>query len=114
LTDPVPQGRYFELVGVHGSRSDVADLKDEDFGPLAHGLAKAFSYLVSQGFWSFNLALMGLPDEEGSFRCQARLVPRVFFPPAFCADIHFDVLECEPMAVQAPEDVAKELAAFFG
>ena len=113
-TDPVPQGRYFEVLGIHESKADVADLADRDFVPLAQGLRRVFDYLQSQGFWSFNLALMGAPDAEAHFRCQVRLVPRAFFPPAECADIHFDVLESEPIALRAPEDAARELGAFFG
>jgi galactose-1-phosphate uridylyltransferase len=114
FTDPVPQGRYFELVGAHGARSEVTDLVDEDFRTLSRGLVQAFRYLASQGFWSFNLALMGLPDARDHFRCQVRLVPRAFFPPAGCSDIHFDVLESEPMALRSPEEAAAELRAFFG
>jgi galactose-1-phosphate uridylyltransferase len=114
VADPVPQGRYFEAVGIHSSKSDLADLADADFVPLAQGLLKIFSYLESQGLWSFNLALMGLPDAGEHFRCQVRLVPRTFFPPTGCSDVHFDVLENEPMILRSPEEVAKELEAYFG
>jgi galactose-1-phosphate uridylyltransferase len=113
IMESVPQGRYFELLAVHESKSDVIDLRDEDFEPLCTGLLRAFSYMESNGLWSFNLALMGLPDASDRFRCQARLVPRAFFPPAACADVHFDVIEAEPMLLRRPETVAGELRAFF-
>ncbi|GAB4253799.1 hypothetical protein [Deferrisoma sp.] len=112
LVDPAPQGRYFEWVAVHASKADMADLEASDWGALVPGLLTLFGYLESQGLWSFNLAAMGLPDP--SFRCQVRLVPRAFLPPASCSDIHFDVLEQEPMILRSPEDVASELRPLFG
>lgn len=114
VTDPVPEGRYFELVGVHRQKSEVCELTSEDFAPLADGLLRAFRHLASQGLWSFNAALLGLPDAKDHFRCQLRLVPRAFFPPAGCADAHFDVIEGESMCLRSPEEAAKELGAFFG
>jgi galactose-1-phosphate uridylyltransferase len=114
VMDPVPQGRYFELVGIHGAKSEVAELTNEDFEPLAASLVQAFRCLASQGFWSFNAALLGLPDAKDHFRCQLRLVPRTFFPPAGCSDVHIDVIETESLALRAPEEVAEEVRAFFG
>ncbi len=112
--DPAPQGRYFELVGVHARACDVADLEVDAYGALADGLVRTFRYLEGCGLWSFNLALMGLPAEAaGHFRVQVRLVPRAFFPPAGCSDIHFDVIEHEPMVLRSPEQSAEELRPFF-
>ncbi|MBI5445546.1 MAG: hypothetical protein HY900_30570 [Deltaproteobacteria bacterium] len=111
VAEAVPQGRYFELVGIHESRGDVADLRDEDFRPLTETLLRVFSYLDANGLWSFNLALMGIPDASRGFRCQVRLVPRTFFPPAQCADVAFEVIEAEPTALRAPGVVARELRA---
>lgn len=113
MVDPAPQGRYFELLGVHDSCAEAIELDEKDFLPLATALLRAFTYLDSNGLWSFNLALMGLPGASERFRCQVRLVPRAFFPPAQCADVHFDVLENEAMVLRRPEDVAKELRAYF-
>ena len=114
-TDPAPQGRYFELVGIHASACDLADLGERDFEGLVDGLLRTFRYLDRCGLWSFNLALMGLPAEaSGHFRVQVRLVPRAFFPPAGCSDIHFDVIEHEPMVLRSPEQSAEELREFFG
>jgi UDPglucose--hexose-1-phosphate uridylyltransferase len=113
VLDPAPHGRTFELVAVHASKADVTELRDEDFTPLSSSLVQAFAYLASNGFWSFNLAVMGMPDAEDCFRCQVRLVPRAFLPPVGCADVHFDVIEAEPMVLQSPEEVAKELRALF-
>ncbi len=113
MCDPAPQGRFFELVGVHERCWDLLDLEDEDLSALAQGLCRVMSYLESQGLWSFNLALMGLPRAGGFFRCQARIVPRAFFPPAECSDIHFDVIEHEAMVLRSPEHAAREARAFF-
>ena len=113
FVDPAPQGRFFEWVGVHRAKSDLADLDAQDYDGLIGPLLTLFRYLASQGLWSFNLALMGLPEGDRRFRCQVRLVPRAVFPPAACSDIHFDVIEHEPMVLRAPEEVAEELRAAF-
>ncbi len=115
LADPAPQGRYFELVGVHDSACDLLELDERDFDGLVEGLLRTFRYMGRCGLWSFNLALMGLPPEASEhFRVQTRLVPRAFFPPAGCSDIHFDVIEHEPMVLRSPEQSAEELREFFG
>ncbi len=113
VIDPVPRGRYFELIGVHDRAGDILDLDEKDLSGLVEGLVRAFSLVSDHGLWSFNLALMGLPDAADHFRCQVRLVPRAFLPPTDCADIHFDVIENEAMVLRPPEQVAEEARKLF-
>lgn len=109
-----PRGMAGEIAFFFEDRRSFFDLTEEDFGKLMAGLARIFRYLDGKNFVSFNLALYAATGPDDDLRVQGRLMPRFVMLPLGTSDInYFEKLHEEIICPVVPEDLCRELQAFF-
>lgn len=114
LTAFAPRSRFFEVVALHERAASFERLDPADLLPLAEGLTRAFGFLDSLGFWSFNLVVFGAEeDDPEGFRLQLRVTPRLVVLPAGMNDMSFVVYQGEFLAFYRPEAIAAALRPRF-
>ena len=95
----------------------VFDLNEADIEDFSEGLLRLFKYFDSKSIYSFNMVLYFAPvgQAEQFFSLHARIIPRTYLNTLWKpSDVNFlQILLQEPFSVEAPEQLSKELAAYW-
>jgi galactose-1-phosphate uridylyltransferase len=109
-----PHGVLGEILIVFQERSDLGNVTSRDWEELGRGMTKIFRFFKAKHIDSFNFSLFSGGKAEADTRVFGRLCPRAVMPPWNTSDVnYFEKLHGEVICVVSPEDLNKELKAFF-
>lgn len=93
----------------------LEDFTGANIEELAEGLQRVFSYFGQAGVFSFNATLFLGPGGQRFFPVHLRILPRTFLNIRdHATDMNFfQVMLQEPVCVVWPEDLCREVKAFF-
>jgi UDPglucose--hexose-1-phosphate uridylyltransferase len=115
LASFAPQGNR-EFMAIVRGRSSITDMDKGCLKALSEGLLAILKFYQAQGVKSFNLASFSGPALEGSrsFLLSFKILSRPLPQPFYVSDAGFmERLQGETIVDTKPEDLAKELKAFF-
>ena len=109
-----PKGMMFDVMGIFIGKLSLLELSSSDFLDFARGLQKIFLYLGKNNLTSFNLTIFSGLSEKNYFWTHARFIPRFTIPPVDTSDVSFTgLLHDESLTIMKPEDVCREMKAYF-
>lgn len=109
-----PRGVLGEIIILFFQRKTIGDLSLEDWGGLAEGLLRIFSYMKDRGIESFNLSIFSGNTGDTQSWVYGRFCPRLLLPPWGTSDInYFEKLHGEVICIASPEELCEEMRAYF-
>ncbi len=109
-----PKGMAGEVDFYFKEKTSFFDLTEANFAELLSGLARVFAHLYVNNFMSFNLSLYATMTPEKNFWVQGKIVPRFELNPLGTSDLnYFEKLHDEIICPVAPEQLCRELQAYF-
>ncbi|HON84866.1 MAG TPA: hypothetical protein PK864_02420 [Syntrophorhabdaceae bacterium] len=115
ITPFVSLGILGEIMCVFPHVFSVDDFDEGDMDALVSGLLKIFRYYSESGIYSFNAAMFFGKKDQRFFPCHFRIIPRTFLNMRdYAPDLNFfQSLLVEPVSVVIPEELCKEVKAYF-
>ena len=111
-----PSGVLGEVLGILPGAWTPRALGEAEIAALVDGFERIFAWFRSAGHPAFNATLVAGPAGQEHFAAHLRIVPRTFLNTRdHAGDFNFlQVLLGEPVCVVRPEELAREVRAFFG
>ena len=115
ITSFVSLGILGEIMCIFPEVFAVDDFTDGHINELASGLLNIFKYYQSIDIFSFNASLFFGPENQKSFSCHFRIIPRTFLNKRdFAPDLNFfQALLSEPISVVLPEKLCEDVRKYF-
>jgi len=115
LTSFISLGILGEIICVFSGVYCIDDFTDKHTRDLVLGIKKIFNYYIDSDIYSFNASLFFGPEGQRFFPAHFRIVPRTFLNTRdYAPDMNFfQTLFQEPVSVVLPEDLCKEVKAYF-
>jgi galactose-1-phosphate uridylyltransferase len=115
LTPFSPLGNN-EVMAIHESSCDLADLSEDELNSLSSGISKVLAYYETLGHLSYNYALYSVRNDkgDGSFRLLLKIITRQNLYPNYRNDDYFlqKLLQSE-LIINPPEELAEQLRSSF-
>lgn len=111
----VPRGKIIpDIMAIFEKRDSILNVTESEWRHFATGMRRVLSYLSDQGFYSFNMAIYSGLIGQDSFRTNARISARGYFPPANVSDHdHIQRFHDEYCVCRIPEELCTELKEYF-
>ena len=110
----IPKGMLLDAQAVFPDGVPLPDLDEREVRAFAQGLLRVFRYLAERNIVGFNLSIYSGMAPRVYRWAHARIISRAAWPPMNNSDLNFPaVLHDEPTTASAPEEVARELKAYF-
>ncbi|MFS0574660.1 hypothetical protein AB1K83_03445 [Sporosarcina sp. 179-K 3D1 HS] len=104
---------HVDFIGVFDAAS-IKDLTEEAWKDLAESVTRFFKYYGEVGLASFNLGLFIPMTDGGNERVHVRMIPRMTTGMLETSDMNvFNYLHQEPLCLKVPEEVTKDVKAYF-
>lgn len=104
---------HCDFIGVFDAAS-LSELNDEAWKDLAKSVTRFFKYYKQVGLASFNLGLFIPMTDDGNERVHVRMIPRMTIGMLDTSDMNvFNYLHQEPLCLKVPEEVTKDVSAYF-
>lgn len=115
LTSFISLGILGEIICIFPDVFYIDDFTDQKIDELTAGLVNIFRFFLDRGIYSFNASLFFGPEGQKFFPAHFRIVPRTFLNTRdYASDVNFfQVLLQEPVSVVMPEDLCKDVRAYF-
>jgi galactose-1-phosphate uridylyltransferase len=114
FTSFASRGWLADIRAIFDGSDSILNLSQQDFAHLSQVLVKVFNYIKDQNLYSFNLAIYSGIRGEDYFWTQARIVPRLFFPPLNSSDVgSLGILHGQFFNMLPPEVACQDLRRYF-
>jgi len=115
ITPFVSLGILGEIMCIFPEVFSIDDFDDECIDEFVWGLIRIFRYYKQADIYSFNAAMFFGDEGQRFFPCHFRIIPRTFLNMRdYAPDLNFfQSVLVEPVSVVMPEDLCREVKAFF-
>jgi len=114
LSSFCPGGMLGEILILFEGADNFDEVEKEGWRSFSEGLSRILSCLHQMGVEGLNMTLLANLNKEESFRVQARIIPRISFPPLGISDVnYFEKGHNEVITIISPEEFGDKLRSYL-